>query len=122
MPDQAERQLADEIEVAVRVEIDEAVPLADVQVLKPIGPPGVRGRLRRSGVLEVPELIGVLLQEQIEIAVAVDVDELRPRHVQPAEKRLRVRAPGFVEDGKWRDFTLEAKGGGRLKGCSEERH
>ena len=36
-------------------------------------------------------VVAILLQEQIEVAVAVDVHELRPRHVEAAEEGQRER-------------------------------
>ncbi len=54
----------------------------------------------------------VFLHEQIEVAVGVDVDELRPRHVEAAEKGQRERLAGVVEHGERRDRALE--GGRRL--------
>ncbi len=53
--DVAERQLGQQVLIAVAVEIDESVPLADLEVLIPIGAPFVFRRLRGARVLEEPD-------------------------------------------------------------------
>ena len=110
--DVAERLLAKQVRVPVAVEIDEAIPLADFQVLIAVGAPLVLRRRRFAGVLEEPHEVGVFLDEQIEIAVGVDIDELRARNIETAEKWQRVRLAVGVEHREGRDRALE--GGRRL--------
>ena len=72
------------------------------------------------GALAVPVFsknqisLRIFLHEQIEVAVGVDVDELRPWHVEAAEERQIERPAGFVGDGKRHDHARERA---RLNGC-----
>ena len=94
----AERPFGQQIEVAIAVEIEEATPLADLQVLKPIGAPYEAGLAGRSEVLEVNELTGALLEEEVQVSVPVEVGELGPGHVQSAQERRFVGPTRFIQE------------------------
>ena len=106
-PDVAERLLGEEVDVAVGVDVDEAVPLTGFEALVLAGAPLVARRGERAGVLEEPDRVLVFLHEQVEVAVGVDVDELRPRHVETAEERQRVLVAGRVDDLEGGDGAVE---------------
>jgi len=61
--------------------------------------------------LEELQLAGVLLDEQIEDAVAVDVEQLRPRMLEAAEEWECVLVARGVEDWEGRDAAVEDRGG-----------
>src|SRR4029453_2686757 len=102
-PHVAERQLRQEVDVAVAIEIDEAIPLPDLEVLVAVRSPFVLRGLRAAGILEELERRAVFLDEEIVITVRVDIDELRPRDGEAREKRQWIRLPIFFlgeEGGK----------------------
>jgi hypothetical protein len=105
--DVAERLFSQQVQVAVRIQIDEAIPLADVEVLIAIGPLLVLRRRRLADVLEEPDLVPELLEKQIEIAVGIDVGELRPRNVEAAKEGDGEWPARLVRHGKWRDDAGE---------------
>ncbi len=104
--DVAEELLAQDVHVPVAVEVDEAIPLADLEVVVAIGAPH-EGR-RAPDVLEEHHLARRLLHEQVVVAVAVDVHELRSRDVEPAEKGLPVIQTVPVPDRERRDPPHQA--------------
>ena len=108
--------LGEEVEVAVGVEVEEAIPLADVEVVEAVGAPHVPGGFGRAGVLEELDRAGDLLHEEVEVAVAVDVDELRAGDVEAAEEGMLVRRARLVIDGKGIDLAHEARRRVRARG------
>src|SRR5690606_15440161 len=64
--------LAEQVGQRVAIEVDEAIPLPDVEILVPVGAPGPA----ISGAFVERDLPGPFLHEQVEIAVAIDIDEL----------------------------------------------
>jgi len=49
-----------------------------------------------SRSLEQLELARIFLEEKVDDAIAVDIDELRPRMLEAAKKRQRVGSAGGV--------------------------
>src|SRR5690606_26014803 len=80
---QREARLTEQVPEAIAIEVDEAVPLADVDVLETVGAPGPPV----TDTLEVLDLARAFLHEQVEVTVTVDVDQLRPGHVETAQER-----------------------------------
>jgi len=66
--------------------------------------------------LEELQLARVLLYEQIENAIAIDVEQLRTGMLETTEERESVGVAGGVEDGEGRNTALENKGGRGGKG------
>src|SRR5690606_16627810 len=87
-PDVAVRPFGDQVMIAVAVHVDEAVPLADVDAAVLVAAPHVTRYRCTTGVLEVHDVVRAFLHEQVEIAITVNVDELRPRHVEAAQERM----------------------------------
>src|SRR5262249_24046233 len=90
--DVAGQQLCEQVRLAVVVHVDESKPLAEIEILKTVRAPDPLV----SDALEINELTRALLHEEIGLAVAVDVDELRPRHIEAAEERGGARVTGRV--------------------------
>jgi hypothetical protein len=76
----------------------EPVPLPDVELLEPIRPPEEGGLGGRTHVLEEGNGVRELLEEEVEIAIPVDIPELGSRHVHPSEERVRVGSPVLPDD------------------------
>ena len=91
VPDVAEDLFREQVQVAVQVHVDEAKPLADDKVLVAVGLPAVLGRAAGGDVAEEHHAVGMLLDEEIEVAVAVRVGELGARQVEASQE-------GMVDD------------------------
>ena len=101
--DIAERRFGEQIDEAVAIDIGEAVPLPDVEILIAVGL-----QLPASGgPLKQREIVRVLLNEQVIHAVAVDIDELRARVLEAAEEWECVGVAERVRDWERRDRTDE---------------
>ncbi len=120
--DAAVLRLAEEVGQAVAVEVGEAVPLAGLEPLVAVGAPLEPGRPGGAGVLEQRELVGALLQEEVEVAVAVDVHQLGARHVEAAEEGRVVRGAGLVQHRERGEDAAPGRlrGGGRWGRRGEE--
>ena len=105
--DVIEGLLGEKIEVPVGVHVDKAVPLSHVEVFVGIGAPYQIGLLGRACLLEEHDAAGCLLDEQIQIAVVVDVDPLGPGNVQAAEERVVVRRTSVVDHLEGVDIAHE---------------
>src|SRR5437899_452127 len=77
--DVAERRLGKQVVAPIAVQVDEAIPLADVDVLEAIS----GQRPASSALLKQLELSRILLHKEIEAAVAVDVQQLGARMIEP---------------------------------------
>ncbi len=104
----AELRLAEEIGITVVVEIGEAVPLTDLESREPVGAPleADRGPVEP---LEESDPVGRFLDEQVEVAIGVDVDELGSGDVEAAQKRMVVRPAGGIGHREARHPVLEAR-------------
>jgi len=63
-------------------------------------------------LFEEHDLPATLLDEQVEITVGVDVHQLRPGHVQAAEKRVGETFAGFGANVEVINHSLVTRGGG----------
>jgi hypothetical protein len=105
----ANRLLAQQVGVAVRIQIAEPKPLPHVQ-------PAILVRLPDEapvGFLEKRDTVCALLHEQIVVAVVVNIYELRSRATQAAQERKLVGAARAVVHRKGRDLPLEGLGAER---------
>ena len=88
----AETLLGENIEVSVLVEIDDPVPFPDIQIHvgHRSGKTNVGFRWR-TYVFEMHQDTRVLLNEKVLVTVSVNINELRTRYVESAQKREAVR-------------------------------
>ena len=107
--DVAEDVLAQQVVVAVLIEIDEAIPFAHFDVVVMIGSPDVAGLGGCADVLEEHQLPRHLLHEQVEVAVGVDIDELGARQVEAAQERMIVGRPRGVAHLEGGHLTREGR-------------
>jgi hypothetical protein len=119
--DHAVLRFAQQVEVAVVVEVREPVPLPDVEPLVAVGPP-LESHFGPRGALEQDQLTCRLLDEQVEVRVAVEVDELRPRHVEAPEEREPVGRSLPVGHLEGIDPPLEGGQGLRDRARGNARH
>ena len=75
--DVAEELLGEKVQVPVPVEVDEAVPLADLEVTEAVGAVH-EGNLRIVHPLEEHDPVRSLLDEEVVVPVTVDVHQLGP--------------------------------------------
>ncbi len=127
VPQVAEGPLGEQVEVAVAVEVGEAGPLAHLQA----GPVPAQEREGRQLVVggavaaEGQHLAAPLLDDEVEVAVAVEVGQLGPGHVEAAQKGEGEVAAGGVADGEGANHrappgggSVRCRGGGRPGGRS----
>ena len=82
--DVAVRLLGQQVEVAVEVHVNKAEPLADRQLLVVVGDPAVAAVV----VPKEHHAVGSLLQEEVEITVAIRVRELRAWEIESAQEGM----------------------------------
>ena len=128
VPHVAERALGQQVVIPVPVEVDEAVPLADFEILIAVRTP-LEGSLGARDMLEEHHAPGGLLEKEVFVSVCVDVDELRTRDVEATEERLPDGAPRFVHHGYPRDVPVvpftrgcRAEGAGRCRAGHRASH
>ena len=97
-------------EVAITVQIVKAGPFADVEVLEAVAAPDELRGLRSPHIFQKDELARPFLNEEVQVAVAVDVDELRAGHDEAAQKGVVHRQPVGGDHRKGRDLALERIG------------
>src|SRR6056297_4312303 len=85
--------LGQQVGVPVLIEVRKTVPLAHVQLLVVVGAPDEAGGIGLLHVLKEGNLSGLLLYEEVVVAVVVNVDPLGTRRVQPSIEGTRNRRP-----------------------------
>ena len=113
----AEAFFGEEVEVSIRVRIREAVPLPDLEFAEDPRAPPVRDLARRAHSLEEEKLSRPLLNEEIRIAVRVDVGKLGPRHIESPEEGHLVGDPGRIQNLEGSHVADPGGGGGRGGGA-----
>ena len=90
-PHVTEGGLAEQIRVSVPVHVGESIPLPDLEAGKPVGAPFESRPVTPARVFEVDDAPGSFLDEQVGIAVAIDVRELRSGLIEAPQPGMFVR-------------------------------
>jgi hypothetical protein len=99
------------VQVPVAVEVDEATPLPEREVLVVVRAPRKLGPLPRAYVLEEHQFVRALLNEEIHVSIVIDVHELGARDVEATQKRWIVKGPALVPNLERIDRADETRRG-----------